>query len=112
LATVHNGISEFSRRLHKPILILEIGWRSIKIAAEHPLGYKLDLPVDAGLQARLWEEFFRTWHGDDALAGYMILEYLSEVPPSGDLGYSPEGKSSDHVIRTWLIKPWNVPVSR
>ncbi len=60
--------------------------------------------MDLELQRKLYEGFFRSWHGNPNLAGYMIWEWTPGDGGRNDPGYTPEGKPAEQVLRQWLAK--------
>jgi hypothetical protein len=110
---IQNDLHAFSQRLHKPIVMLEVGWCSMSNAASEPWDYTVDevkAPVDVALQKRLYEAFFQKWNGVPWFGGFMIFEW-----PAGDnggpqdRGYTPFNKPAEQVLKQWLAKPaWKV----
>lgn len=96
----------FKKSVGKPILLMEVGWCSLDNTAYEPWDYtRQELPQNLSLQNRMYEAFFKTWTGDDALAGFVIYEW---EPPAGkdDKGYTPVGKPAEQTLRDWMKKPW------
>jgi hypothetical protein len=98
---------DFQKDIKKPIFFTEVGWCSQSNAAKEPWDYTRQQPLDLDLQSRLWEGFFKTWHGVPQFGGFMVWEW-----PPGDGGptdtfYTPEGKPAEKIIRQWLARePW------
>ena len=91
-------------------MFLEIGWFSQANSAHEPWDYTQDdQPIDLELQRKLYEGFFRTWHGDHRLGGFSVWEWPPGDGGKDDRGYTPEGKPAEKVLREWLAKPpWKV----
>jgi len=104
------GIFQFKHKIGKPLLFTEVGWCSLENAAHEPWDYtRTSEPLNLGLQKRLWEGFFESWHGNPELGGFMIWEWPPENGGPQDKGYIPKGKPAEKVIREWLAKPkWQV----
>lgn len=99
----------FSKKMGKPILFLEVGWCSMSNAAHEPWDYTTGDPIDLDLQKRLYEGFFRSWHGNPHLGGFSIWEWTPEEGGEDDRGYTPENKPAEQVLREWLARPrWEV----
>lgn len=99
----------FQQKVDKPLLFLEVGWCNMANMAHEPWDYTKDesaAPTDNELQRKLYEGFFRAWHGREELGGFCIWEWTPEGGKPGDRGYTPEGKPAESVLRQWLAKPW------
>jgi len=65
----------YADRLHKPVILLEVGWCSLANAAKDPWDYtQTQLPADPELQKKLYEAFYRAWiacHRSDGMGGHV-----------------------------------------
>jgi len=111
-ASIQKELVNFSNAKGKPIVLLEVGWCSISNASWEPWDYtKTELRPDWDLQKRLYEGFFRSWHGNPNLGGFMIWEWLptGDVIERDDKTYIPKGKPAYDVLKQWLGKgSWKV----
>ena len=100
----------FVKKMNKPLLFTEVGWCNLANAAHEPWDYtRTEVPIDLDLQKRLYEGFFRSWHGHPNLGGFMIWEWTCGDGGPKNRGYTPEGKPAEAVLRQWLAKPpWAV----
>ena len=105
--TIQRDLLPFVRKVGKPLLFTEIGWCSLPNAAEEPWDYTKKLPADPQIQRRLYEGFFRAWHGEKDLGGFSVWEWSPGDGGPDDTGYTPEGKPAADVLRAWLAKPWS-----
>lgn len=104
---IQKDLLAFQRRMNKPLLLLEAGWCSLRNAAHEPWDYtKLGEPIDLQLQRKLYEGFFRAWHGQPSLGGFIIWEWPPGEGGRNDKGYTPENKPAQEVMREWFAKPW------
>ncbi len=105
-----NKILNFVRRKGKPLLFTEVGWHSLQNTASAPWDYTLEhLPIDLDLQRRLYEGYFRVWHGTPEMGGFMIWEWPPGPGGPDNKGYTPEGKPAEKVLKEWFAKPkWDV----
>lgn len=104
---IQEDLLAFQKKMGKPLLFLEVGWCSLENAADEPWDYtKEDLPADAELQKRLYEGFFKSWHGNAGLGGFIVWEWTPGEVKEDDKGYTPEGKPAQDVLKEWLRKPW------
>jgi hypothetical protein len=103
-------VTEFASEQGKPVFFLEVGWCSIANAAHEPWDYTADRePIDNDLQKRLYEGFFRTWWGNEHLAGFSVWEWTpgdggKDEQTVNRRGYTPENKPAEAVLRQWLAK--------
>lgn len=106
----HAGSLSFARKIHRPLLLLEVGWCSMANAVTEPWDYtKLEVPLDLDAQRRLYEGFFESWWGKKDFGGFMIWAWTPNSGGPQDRGYTPEGKPAEQVLRKWLAKgPWQV----
>jgi len=106
---IKNNLHSFQQEVGKPLVFLEVGWCSQQNAADEPWDYTKDIPVDLELQRKLYEGFFRSWHGTAWFGGFMIWEWPPGPGGNDDRGYTPEAKPAEKVLREWLAKPrWQV----
>jgi hypothetical protein len=105
-----NSILGFSRKIHKPVLMLEVGWCSIGNAVTEPWDYtQTTEPLDLDVQRRLYEAYFESWYGQKGFAGFMLWAWTPNASGAKDRGYTPEGKPAEEVVRRWFAKgPWTV----
>jgi hypothetical protein len=104
---IQSDLLAFQRKVSKPIYFTEVGWCSLQNAAHASWDYtRTSLPVDLDLQTRLYEAFFQSWHGNNALGGFAFWEWPAEGGGPQDKGYTPKGKPAEQLLREWLNKPW------
>lgn len=106
---IQSDLFPFLRKVHKPMMFLEVGWFSKSNSASEPWDYTLDKPIDLDLQKKLYEAFFRSWYGKPLLGGFSIWEWPPNSGGPEDGGYTPEGKPALDVLKEWLKKGrWEV----
>lgn len=107
---IQDAILGFSKKINRPVLMLEVGWCSLGNAVTAPWDYtQLTAPLDLGIQKRLYEGYFESWWGKKGFAGFMMWAWTPNASGPDDRGYSPEGKPAEQVLRKWLAKgPWQV----
>jgi len=104
---IQKDVLAFTQEQRKPLLFTEVGWCNLENAANEPWNYtRTNLKADPELQKRLWEGFFRAWHGNPGLGGFMIWNWEPGDGGVEDKGYTPEGKPAEKVIKEWLGKAW------
>ena len=107
---IQEQVLGFARSKGKPLMFTEVGLCSIANAAHEPWDYtKIDEPLDLELQRKLYEAFFRSWHGKPGLGGFSVWEWPPGEGGRQNRGYTPEGKPAEQVLREWMAKPrWQV----
>ena len=110
---IQRDLLPFVQRTGKPLLFLEVGWCSMENAAHEPWDYTKNVPIDLDLQARLYEGFFQSWHGNPLLGGFSIWEWTPDGGGPEDRGYTPRGKPAEITLREWLARgAWDVMPER
>ena len=101
-------LRDFAWRLDKPLLMTEIGYRSLDGAALNPGTWKNTGTADQAEQATLYEAFFRVWadHAGDWLIGAHLWNWEPRSNPIGEeTGYTPQNKLAESVIARWYGSP-------
>jgi hypothetical protein len=113
-AEIQRDVLGFTKKVNKPLLLVEVGWCSQANAAETPWDYTVESePIDDELQKKLYQAFFKSWYGNPNLGGFMVWEWTAGDGGQGSLedrrGYTPENKPAQDVIRDYFKKgPWKV----
>jgi hypothetical protein len=109
---IREEVLGFARSKGKPLLFLEVGWCSMSNAAHEPWDYTTGDDVDNDLQKRLYEGFFRAWHGEPGLGGFSMWEWTpgeGGAEPQNERSYTPENKPAEAVLRDAFARPgWTV----
>jgi hypothetical protein len=87
----------------RPVLLTEIGYRSVDWAASAPWDWQSDGQVDLGVQARCYEAVFETlWH-EPWLEGiyWWAWDYDPWTGGPVDTDYTPFDKPAEDVLRRW-----------
>jgi hypothetical protein len=104
---IQKDVLTFTAKQGKPLLFSEVGWCSLENAASEPWDYtREELRVDLQLQKRLYEGFFRAWHNNPNLGGFIIWNWKPGDGGAGDKDYTPENKPAEQVLKEWMAKPW------
>ena len=105
--THKEALAQMSRRLGKPILFTEIGYRSVPTAATRPWEWPRrgeTGAVDLELQSRAYEAFFRTFWSEEWFAGAYFWKWFPKHAASGGAGhrgFTPQNKPAEAVLRRW-----------
>jgi Ca2+-binding RTX toxin-like protein len=88
----------------KPLMLSEVGYRSLDGAATEPGTWTTTGIANAILQADLYKALFEVWgqYGGDWFLGIQLWNW--EPPASADqpIGYTPQGKPAFQVVEDWL----------
>ncbi|WP_457654210.1 glycoside hydrolase family 113 [Rhodocaloribacter sp.] len=105
------ALARVSRRTGRPVLLTELGYRSVPYAAAEPWRWPSrnedrHVAPDFELQARLFEAFFEQCWSAPWLAGAIIWKWHPDARGSRnrDLNFTPQGKPAERVIRQWFTQ--------
>jgi hypothetical protein len=96
-------LQQLSEKWGKPLLLTEIGARSILGGAQNPWDWQRQGPVDLVVQSNFYEAALRMCAGQSWLAGMFWWQWSPDPADGGptDTGYSPHGKPAEDVLRSW-----------
>jgi Glycoside Hydrolase Family 113 len=101
-------LQALSAKWNKPLILTEIGFRSIRGGAMNPWDWQRQGAVDLEVQARCYEATFKAAWGQSWLAGIYWWQWAPDPADGGhaDSGYSPHGKPAELVLTAWYAKSW------
>lgn len=87
----------------KPLLVTEIGYRSLDGTASRPWDWQAQGPVDLGEQADCYQAAFESLYQQPWLAGLFWWAWSPDPFEGGpgDNGYTPHDKPAEDVLRKW-----------
>lgn len=99
-------LQDLAGRWHKPLIITEIGYRSVEGGAQNPWDWQREGPVDLGVQKTCYEAALLMTRGKPWLAGVYFWQWMPDPRHGGrfDTGYSPHRKPAERVLRSWFKK--------
>jgi hypothetical protein len=99
-------LRSLSERWNRPLILTEIGYRSIRGGAQNPWDWQRQDSVDLILQANCYEAALRSVAGKPWLAGMYWWQWSPDPSEGGfeDSGYTPHGKPAETVLRNWYKK--------
>ena len=104
---IQKDVLAFTKKQKMPLMFSEVGWCSLENAASEPWDYtRTEEDVDLDHQKRLYEGYFKSWYRNPALGGFMIWEWTPEDGGEDDMGYTPENKPAEEVLKQSFAKPW------
>ncbi len=88
----------------KPLVITEIGYRSVDGAAKDPELYSSSPPVDLTEQQVLYESFFEFWKDKPYMKGVHFWEWDIGTSAGGtnNKDYTPQGKPAEQTVKTYF----------
>lgn len=110
-------IEALQKRVGKPVLFTEVGYRSTADAAAKPWVWHSDAPPDPSLQAMCYEAMFETFWNRPWFAGAYIWKWFPEYNPDDsartdpwasrmrrrrEAGFTPQGKPAEAVLKRWF----------
>jgi hypothetical protein len=98
-----------SAKWGKPLVLTEIGCRSVAGGAQNPWDWQRPGAVDLTVQRNFYEAAFRALHGQGWLRGIYWWQWSPDPGDGGpeDTGYSPRGKPAEQVLAGWYLKDWD-----
>jgi hypothetical protein len=96
-------LQQLSEKWGKPLILTEIGARSILGGAQNPWDWQRQGPVDLDVQENFYEAALRSVAGQGWMAGMYWWQWSPDPAEGGpeDTGYTPHGKPAEAVLRSW-----------
>jgi len=107
-------LSTLAHRWAKPIILTEIGYRSLDGAGQDPANHVVLGVVDRQEQADCYQAAFETLYDQPWLAGMYWWEWHVNPFAGGacDTDYTPHHKPAENVLRSWYgAPPVSIPAS-
>ena len=97
------ALAGLAARWAKPIIITEIGYRSIDGAAIHPWDYQVKARIDLEEQADCYRAALESVYGKPWLAGIFWWAWSPDPRQGGpaDDDYTPHDKPAEDILRAW-----------
>jgi hypothetical protein len=98
------SLAALSARWQKPVLLTEIGYRSLDGAAMHPWDWQIQGKVDLQEQADCYRAALESVYEEPWFGGIYWWSWSPDPLEGGpeDSGYSPHGKPAESVLRKWF----------
>ena len=103
----NNDIAGFARIAGKPILITEVGYRSISQAHQDPWNWWRNAPVDQTEQANDYQALMQYWNNYSYIVGTYWWDWSTDpnAGGAGDTSYTPQHKQAEQIIKNWMTNP-------
>jgi len=101
-----NKLLGLSETWGKPLILTEIGCRSVERGAQNPWDWQRAGAVDLAVQTNFYEAACRAVAGLGWLRGMYWWQWSPDPDDGGpdDTGYTPHGKPAEAVLRSWYLK--------
>jgi Glycoside Hydrolase Family 113 len=96
-------LAALAARWQKPIILTEIGYRSIDGAAMHPWDYQITGKIDLKEQADCYRAALESVYGQPWFAGIYWWAWSPDPRQGGaaDDNYTPHGKPAEDIVTAW-----------
>lgn len=97
----------FSQTVSKPILITEIGYRSIAGAHQDPWNWVRTGVEDQHEQANAYQAFIQYWNNYNYIVGTYWWSWSPDpnAGGGGNIDYTPQHKQAEQVLKNWMFNP-------
>ena len=102
-SSYYKPLLRLHRRYHKPVILTEIGIRSISGAAPAPWDWQVSGKVDLADQSRWYQAALKTFSVRGWMTGLFLWQWDPNPTVGGpkDDGYTPHGKPAEVVLKHW-----------
>lgn len=96
-------LRRLSQKWNRPVIITEIGCRSVVNGSINPWDWQKPGPPDLDIQRKFYEAAFKAMNQRRWLTGMFWWQWMPDPDHGGpsDNGYSPRGKPAEFVLRVW-----------
>jgi hypothetical protein len=95
-------LAALSQQWGRPILLTEIGYRSVAGAASEPWNFTMKGPVDTAIQNSAYAAAFRAFASQPWFAGMYWWAWSPQLPNGPkNTGYSPQNKPAEKQLLAW-----------
>ncbi len=100
------ALRAWARRIERPVLLTEIGYRSARNAGRRPWEWQLPQPASPAQQALLYRAALAAFWPEPWLAGFYWWQWDVRPPrdPARDTGYTPQDKPAWSVLREYYTR--------
>lgn len=107
------GLRAWARAIRKPVLLTEIGYRSLAGAGAQPWEWQREGRAAPEEQAVLYRAALSALWSEDWLYGFYWWQWRTFPPadPESDTGFTPQGKPAWDVIREFYAREAHCPMS-
>jgi hypothetical protein len=97
-------LSSLAAKWRKPVILTEIGYRSLDGAAMHPWDWEIQGNVDLEEQEDCYRAAFESVFNEPWFGGIYWWSWSPDPFEGGpeDTGYSPHGKPAEDILRKWF----------
>jgi len=105
-AVFRDRLRRLSEAWGKPLVLTEIGCRSVQGGAQNPWDWQRQGSADTAVQANFYEAACRAVAGLSWLRGMYWWQWSPDPDDGGpdDTGYTPRDKPAEDILRSWYLK--------
>jgi hypothetical protein len=98
------SLASLAAKWQKPLILTEIGYRSLDGAAMHPWDWQIQGKVDLQEQADCYQAALESLYNETWFAGIYWWAWSPDPMEGGaaDSGYSPHDKPAEEILRMWF----------
>jgi len=102
-----SSLASLSEKWQKPLILTEIGYRSIDGTSRHPWDWQIKGRVDLQEQADCYQAALESVFGEPWFAGIYWWSWDPDPLAGGpeDDGYTPHDKPAEEILRAWFKSP-------
>ncbi len=106
-------IRPFSDKVGKPVMFVEIGYRSLTNAHLQPWNWQQSGNTDMTEQSNAYQAMFEYWNKYDYVKGMLLWDWKSNPAAGGTSNndYTPQHKPAQDVMTKWFTTPTTPPVT-
>jgi hypothetical protein len=106
-----NDIRPFSQTVNKPILFIEIGYRSLTNAHQDPWNWQRGGSEDQTEQANDYQALLQYWNNYSYIGGAYWWDWSTNPNAGwGGTDYTPQHKQAEQIAKNWFTNP-NTPTN-
>lgn len=102
----NDGIGAFAQSVGKPVIITEVGYRSLDNARLDPWNWSRGGSIDLQEQANAYDALMGYWNDYPYMQGVIFWEWSTNPNAGGnDTAYTPQNKPAEEVMSRWFGNP-------
>ncbi|MDB5224739.1 MAG: hypothetical protein JWO43_361 [Candidatus Adlerbacteria bacterium] len=101
-----NDLQPFSKSVNKPLLFVEVGYRSLQNAHQDPWNWQRGGSEDQTEQANDYQAFLQYWNNYSYVAGASWWDWSTNPNAGwGGTDYTPQHKQAEQIVKKWFTNP-------
>ncbi|MCA9839951.1 MAG: hypothetical protein KC422_23785 [Trueperaceae bacterium] len=98
------NLEELSMKFNRPVVLTEIGYRSVDGTVTAPWDFYVDSALDLQEQVDAYEAVFESFYNEPWVRGFYWWNWSPSLDSGGseDKSYTPYGKPAEEVLKRWF----------